>query len=237
MTDEQTFEIQDTFSDRLMAVNARIREACARVGRDPEEVRVLAVSKKVPPEGVTEAAHGGQTAFGESRVQEAQSKIPLCPGHLDWHMVGHLQRNKVREAVRLFRMIHSVDSWRLFEALNQAAEEAGVTIPVCLEVNVSGEPVKYGARPEDAPELLERACTLMSVDVVGLMTMPPFTEDPGDARPYFRELRQRRDEWRDRTGLPLSELSMGMTRDFEVAVEEGATWVRLGSVLFGERTA
>jgi PLP dependent protein len=224
-----TVEHSGTFADRLAAVRAEIDAACARAGRDPAGVRIVAVSKKQPPERVRDASESGQGVFGENRVQEARAKIPLCPGGLEWHMIGHLQRNKVREAVRLFGMIHSVDSWRLLEAVEAAADEAGVTVPVCLEVNVSGEPVKYGAAPEAVPGLLEQAGALMHVDVVGLMTMPPLTPDPAEARPYFRALR----ELRDAQDVPLPELSMGMTRDYAIAVEEGATWVRLGTGLFG----
>jgi PLP dependent protein len=228
-----TDEKADTFAERLGAVRAEVAAACGRAGRDPAEVRILAVSKKQPPERVRDAAESGQMVFGENRVQEARAKIPLCPGRLEWHMIGHLQRNKVREAVRLFAMIHAVDSWRLFEALDAAADAAGVTVPVCLEVNVSGEPVKYGAAPDSVPGLLEQAGALMHVDVVGLMTMPPLTPDPADARPYFRALRALRDRLHDTEGYVLPELSMGMSRDYGIAVEEGATWVRLGTELFG----
>jgi pyridoxal phosphate enzyme (YggS family) len=174
--------------------------------------------------------------FGENRVQEARQKIPQCPGHLEWHMVGHLQTNKVSHAVRLFSMIHSVDSPRLLEAVDRACETAGRVLPVCLEVNVSGERSKFGLKPGEVPAVLERSTRLLNVDVVGLMTIPPFTEDPGDARPFFRRLREQRDVWRAQSGFSLDQLSMGMSHDFEVAIEEGATWIRLGTVLFGRRT-
>ena len=168
-------------------------------------------------------------------MQEARQKIPMCPGHLEWHLVGHLQTNKVKDAVRLFRMIHSVDSWKLLEAVDAASRAGGVTMPVCLEVNVSGERSKFGLAPESVPDVLERCNGLMNVEIAGLMTLPPFTEDPQEARPFFRRLRELRDQWRDRCGLPLQGLSMGMSHDFDVAVEEGATWIRVGTLLFGER--
>ncbi len=196
---------------------------------------LVAVSKKFGPDTVSEAAACGVDVFGENRIQEARHKIPLCPGQIEWHMVGHLQRNKVREAVRLFGMIHSVDSIRLLDAVNEAAGDEGVTMPVCVQVNVAGEASKFGLAPVELPALLEHAASAMNVDVVGLMTMPPFAEDPEDVRPFFVRLRELRDSARDETGFDLPGLSMGMSHDFEVAIEEGATWIRLGTVLFGRR--
>jgi hypothetical protein len=216
-------------------VRRRIEAACERSGRLPTEVSVVAVSKTFGPDDVRGAVEAGLTVFGESRVQEARQKIPLCPGHLTWHMVGHVQRNKARDAVRLFRMVHSADSGRLLETLDAACEAAGVSLPVCLEINVSGEGSKFGLKMEETPEVLGRCSALSRIEVAGLMTVPPFTPDPADARPHFRHLRELRDRWRDETGLPLRELSMGMSHDFEVAVEEGATLVRLGAAIFGER--
>ena len=223
------------FAERLEEVRRRVAAACGRAGRMPDAVAILPVSKTFGPEAVREAAESGITAFGESKVQEAAQKIPLCPGNLVWHMVGHLQRNKARAAVQLFDVIHSVDSPRVLEAIDGAAEEEGKTVGVFLEVNVSGEGSKFGLPPDNVPSLLAQTRTLMRVDVVGLMTMPPFTEDPEGARPFFVRLRSLRDEWRRATGVALDQLSMGMSRDFEVAVEEGATVVRLGTILFGQR--
>lgn len=223
------------FAERLDAVRRRVREACVRVNRNSGDVSILAVAKMFGPERVREAAESGLTVIGESRIQEAKQKIPLCPGHLEWHMIGHLQRNKVSEAVQLFRMIHSVDSWRLLQAINSACKAIGSVMPVCIEVNVSGESSKFGLAPDDVPGVLEQSSSLMNIDIVGLMTIPPFTKDTEDARPFFRNLRELRDEWQDRCDICLRELSMGMSNDFGVAVEEGATWIRLGSVLFGER--
>lgn len=227
----------ETFQERLDAVHRRMQEACARTGRDASSVRLVAVSKGHGPERVREAAECGLAVFGESKVQEAKAKIPLCPGKLSWHMVGHLQRNKAGVAAELFDVIHSVDSLRLLETLDRACGEAGRRMTALVEVNVSGEAAKFGLPPESVPELLAAAGGLHHVGVAGLMTMPPFTEDPEKARPHFRRLRGLRDQWRSETGLPLDELSMGMTHDFEIAIEEGATWVRIGTALFGERGA
>lgn len=215
----------------------RIEAACGRAGRDPRSVRVVAVAKNHGPDLVREAADAGLSIIGENRVQEAMQKQPLCPGHLEWHLVGHLQRNKARHAASLFRMVHSVDSWRLLEALEGACEEAGVRMPVCLEVNVAGEASKFGLPPAEAPALLARCGELSRVEVCGLMTVPPFAPDPEATRPFFRQLRDLRDRWEQDSGVGLPELSMGMSNDFEVAVEEGATMVRLGTILFGPRTA
>jgi pyridoxal phosphate enzyme (YggS family) len=193
------------------------------------------VAKTFGPDEVREAAECGLTVLGESRVQEAKQKIPLCPGHLEWHMVGHVQRNKVRDVVQLFGMIHSVDSLKLLETINGACQTAGRVMPVCLEVNVSGERSKFGLPPDEAPAILQQCGSLVNVEIVGLMTIPPFTEEPEGARPFLRRLRELRDEWATSGGFPLRELSMGMSHDFEIAVEEGATWIRVGTLLFGDR--
>lgn len=227
--------MQETLATRLDAIRARMAEACARVGRAPEDVRLLPVSKTHGPDAVEEAARAGLDTFGESRVQEARQKIPLCSGGLHWHFVGHLQTNKVREAVRLFEMLHAVDSVRLLEAVDRLCAEEGRTLPVCLEVNVSGERSKFGLKPEELGGVFEAAASLHRVRIEGLMTVPPIAEDPEESRPFFRRLRELRDEWSRRAGLPLPELSMGMSHDFDAAIEEGATWVRVGTLLFGQR--
>lgn len=223
-------------AERLKDVRERVVAACVRSGRDPSDVTIVAVAKTHGPDAVREAAEAGIGIIGENRVQEAQQKIPLCPSSLRWHMVGHLQSNKSRAAVSMFDMVHAVDSAKLMERLAQEAAEAGKRLPVCIEVNVSGESSKFGLSPEAVPAVLDAAAGLRSVEVVGLMTIPPFTPDPEGARPFFRRLRESRDRWRESSGLRLDTLSMGMSGDFEVAVEEGATMVRLGTVLFGERT-
>ncbi len=224
-----------TFAERLAAIRDRIAQVCARAGRDPAGVRILPVTKTRGPDRVAEAAACGLTVFGENKVQEAQAKIPLCPGHLTWHMIGHLQTNKVKAAVRLFAQIHSVDSLKLLGALDAAGEITGRIMPVLLAVNVAGESSKFGLAPAEVPAVLAAANGLRRVEIAGLMTMPPLAEDPEQARPFFRQLRELRDGWRQAAGFALNELSMGMSHDFEVAVEEGATWVRLGTVLFGPR--
>lgn len=220
---------------RLTAVRERIARACARVGRRPEEVELLAVTKGVGPELITAAAALGLTVFGESRVQEARQKIPLCPGHLHWQFIGHLQSNKVREAVRLFEALHSVDSLALLQQVDRVCGEQGRRLPVYLEVNVSGERSKFGLAPTAVTDVLAAANRCFNVEIVGCMTIPPFTKDPEEARPFFRSLREWRDRWREATGLPLAGLSMGMSHDFEIAIQEGATCVRIGTALFGPR--
>ncbi len=225
-----------SFQERLDLVRARMSAACARVGRAPAEVKLLAVTKTMPAERVREAVACGLTLFGENRVQEAQAKIPLCPGRLSWHLVGHLQRNKTAAAVELFDMIHSVDSVRLLETVDRCAAAAGKIMPVCLEVNVSGESSKYGMPPADVAAAVVAANHLNNVNVVGLMTIPPFSPEPEKARPFFRRLREIRDEVHRALQISLTELSMGMTGDFEVAIEEGATYIRVGTALFGERS-
>lgn len=222
-------------AERLARIRTRIERACEKAGRDSGAVRLLAASKTQPPEAIREAVEQGLSTFGENRVQEARQKIPLCPSNLEWHMIGHLQSNKAREAVRLFHMIHSVDSKKVLTAIDAAGESTGRIMPVLLEVNVSGEGSKFGFAPESAPETLLFANTLKRVEIAGLMTMPPAARDPEQARPFFRKLRELRDTWRQQTGFALNELSMGMSHDFETAIEEGATWIRLGTLLFGKR--
>lgn len=228
--------MSETFQDRLLRIQERMAAACARAGRRSDEVQLVAVSKTYGPERVREVAACGLRIFGENKVQEAEAKVPECPGSLSWHLIGHLQSNKVARAVALFDQIHSVDSLRLLQKLDGAAAVEGKRIPLLLEVNVSGESSKFGLRPESVPEVLERVGELESSQVVGVMTMPPLTPDVERARQYFRKLRELRDGWSSRFALPLAELSMGMSHDFEIAIEEGATWIRVGTALFGERT-
>jgi len=220
-------------SDNLKTVEARICAACENAGRDRKDVRLIAVSKRKPAEAVLEAAAAGQILFGENRVQEAQAKIPQCPPNLHWHLIGHLQSNKAKFAASgLFRMIHSVDSEKLLHALDA---HAAVPLPVLLQVNISGEGSKSGCAPEEAASLIEIANKCSQVEVHGLMTIPPFTPDPEKARAHFSNLRKLRDELQQSTGTPLPELSMGMSNDFEIAIEEGSTFVRVGTSIFGSR--
>ncbi len=222
-------------ASRLDAVQARIAAACARSGRDPAEVEIVAVTKTFGPDVVRDAWQAGLRRFGENRVQEAAWKIPECGTGPEWHLIGHLQRNKVRPAVACFPIIESVDSGRLLEAIAQAAGESGQRPTLLLEVNVSGEASKFGLQPDAVPAVLEQSLQFPDVTVAGLMTLAPFFPDPQQARPVFARLRTLRDEWSRTLGIGLPHLSMGMSNDFEVAVEEGATWVRLGTVLFGHR--
>ena len=226
----------ESIAENLEAVRARIAAACARAGRAPESVRLLAVSKTYGPEAVRAAAAAGQSLFGENRVQEAAAKIPECPGRLQWHLIGHLQGNKAAPAARLFDWVHSVDSAKLLETLDRCAGDAGRRLEVLVQVNVSGERSKSGLAPAAVPETLALGNRLRNVQVRGLMTIPPLAEDPETSRPFFRALRELRDRWAAETGMDLTELSMGMTHDLEVAIGEGATFVRVGTGIFGERT-
>jgi pyridoxal phosphate enzyme (YggS family) len=223
-------------AERLAMVRARIAAAAVRVGRDQSSVRLIGASKTVPAEVLAQAVRAGLQDLGENRVQEAEAKAPLLRADLTdgagpkWHLIGHLQSNTARKAVALFDWIHSVDSPRLADALDRIALELGRTPRVLIEVNTSGEVSKEGVAPADAPALIAHVAGLSAIRLVGLMTIGPLA---GDARPAFRLLKQ----LRDAAGLPeLVELSMGMSGDFEDAVEEGATMVRVGSALFGART-
>jgi len=220
----------------LSEVRGRIEAACARAGRSADEVEIVAVTKTHGAEVVKEAWDAGLRIVGENKVQEAAWKKPASVTGPMWHLIGHLQSNKVRHALELFDFIHSVDSAKLADRIDFIADSIGASPHVLLEVNVSGEKSKSGMRPEDVRPTLEHiAAECPRVTVEGLMTMAPFSENPEDARPYFRRLRELRDGLQDSLGIGLLRLSMGMSGDYEVAVEEGATWVRLGTVLFGER--
>jgi len=216
-------------------VRQRIAAACARVNRDPSSVTLLAVTKTLPPEVVAEAAALGLTIFGENKVQEAKGKIPQCSGRLAWHMIGHLQTNKARDAVALFSMIQSVDSLHLAEELNRRAEQASKTVPILLEVNIVGEASKFGYEPEQLLMDFKQLNALPRLEVHGLMTVPPWTPLPERVRPVFKRLCELKLQCEQVLGAPLPHLSMGMTGDFEIAIEEGATLVRIGTALFGER--
>lgn len=222
-------------SERLQRLEERIAAACARAGRSRRDITLVAVSKTHPPETISEAAALGLRVFGENKVQEARAKIPECPSHLEWHLIGHLQTNKAKWAVELFELIHSVDSERLVRTLEEEAAKRGRTVQVLLEVNVSGEASKFGLAPDAVRSVLDVANACPHVVVRGLMTMAPLVADPEKARPYFAKLRELRDRLARETGSPLEHLSMGMSGDFEPAIEEGATLIRIGTLLFGER--
>jgi hypothetical protein len=222
-------------AENLKAIQQRMAAACARAGRAPGTVTLIAVTKGQPPEAVAEAADLGLALFGENKVQEAKAKIPLCPGRLQWHLIGHLQTNKCRDAVELFKMIQSVDSLHLAREINKRAEQAARTMPILLEVNAAGEASKFGYTAERLLAELGQINALSRLEIHGLMTVPPWTPNPERARPLFRQLRQLKEQCEQLLGAPLPSLSMGMTGDFEVAIEEGATMVRIGTALFGQR--
>lgn len=224
-----------TVAQAVEEVKANIAGACAKSGRRPDDVEIVGVTKTHGPEVVREAWEAGIRILGENKVQEAAWKIAESVGGPEWHLVGHLQRNKVRPALELFSVIHSVDSVRLLEQIERVAEEAGQRPEILLEVNVSGEASKDGLLPESAPEVIESALGCRNVTLAGLMTLAPFCPDPELARPVFARLRELRDTWERQFGIGLPRLSMGMSNDYVVAVEEGATWVRLGTALFGSR--
>ena len=225
----------DVIANNLDTVRGEIASAARRAGRDPSAIRLVAVSKTHPADAVVQAAAAGQTIFGESRVQEARDKIPACPSGLDWHFIGHLQKNKVRQALPLFSFFHSIDSTALAQAIDRIAGENGKPAEGLLEVNVSGEETKHGFTPDELRKGFSALGKLPHLRIRGLMTMAPYSENPEDARPYFRALRELRDELQSAHNHPLPELSMGMSGDFVPAIEEGATLVRVGSSIFGTR--
>jgi pyridoxal phosphate enzyme (YggS family) len=229
----------DNIEDRLERVRERIRNAAVSCGRDPERVRLIAVSKTVPLDRVRAGIKAGVTVLGENYVQEASEKIEALKGEdVSWHLVGHLQSNKARHAVRLFDMIHSVDSLKLARELDRRAQVLGKVQAILIQVNISGEETKSGIKGEQTMALLRDIAPLKNVAVRGLMTMPPYFNAPDMVRPFFRALRALQAQIREE-GIPnvdMSELSMGMSGDFETAIEEGATLVRIGTAIFGERT-
>jgi len=225
-------------ADRLAEVRARIAAAARSAGRDPLAIRLIAVSKTIALDRILDAYAAGQRDFGENRVQEALQKIQLSTDFLiRWHLIGHLQANKARKAATAFAAIQSVDSIELLRKIDVAAVEAGVTPELLLQVDVAGEVTKFGAPPAEIPRLLDAADRLHAARVVGLMAIPPLAQAPEDARPWFRQVYDLREGWLA-AGVPrpmLRELSMGMSGDFEVAVQEGATMVRVGTAIFGSR--
>ena len=219
----------------LERVREQIARAATKVGRDVDEIELVAISKTHPAERVREAHEAGQSLFGESRVQEARVKIPELPSAIHWHFVGHLQKNKIRHALPLFEMIHSVDSLVLAQEINRIAEEEGLHPRVLLEVNVAGEGSKFGFKPETLRAEMELLLALPRLTIEGLMTIPPLAEEAEASRKFFVRLRDLRDALEKQFDVTLPHLSMGMTNDFPVAVEEGATLVRVGTAIFGER--
>lgn len=222
-------------TENLARIQERIAAAAARASRDVADIELAAVSKTFPAEDVRSAWEAGQTVFAESRVQEALPKIALLPGAVRWQFIGHLQKNKVRRALPAFELFHGIDSADIARAVDRIAAEEGCFPRVLLEVNVAGEATKFGFSPETLERELDALLALPRLQVEGLMTIAPYAEDPEASRPHFRALRDLRDRIADRTGLPFRTLSMGMSGDFEVAIEEGATIVRVGSAIFGAR--
>ena len=225
--------------ENLERIREEIEKACARAGRKSDEVKILAATKTRTPEEILEAYEAGVRLFGENRVQEAREKIPLLKEKMEgarWHMIGHLQTNKVKYAVNLFDWIETLDRKALADELVKRAEKAGrERIPVLVEVKLSPEESKHGCPPEELEELLSYALQLPRLEVKGFMTVPPYYEEVELVRPFFMRLREIRDRMEERFGREFPELSMGMSHDFTVAVEEGATIVRIGTALFGPR--
>src|SRR5215813_8725965 len=230
-----------SISDNIARVKQRLSDAAARVGRNPNLITLMAVSKVVEPERIHQAYEAGIRVFGENRVQEFADKTSAVQdlAQAEWHLIGHLQSNKANRAAGLFHAIDSVDSLRLAQKLDQASQQAGKILPILIEINVGGEENKSGIAP-DSPELekmLKAASSLQHLEVRGLMTIPPYTEQPEGARPYFQKLRDLRDQIASRSvpRIQMDVLSMGMSHDFEIAIEEGSTCIRVGTAIFGER--
>jgi len=227
-----------SIKDNLSKVLERIARAAERSGQTPESIKLVAVGKTIGPEKIIEAIDAGVTDIGENRIQEALAKRPLIQRDVKWHMVGHLQRNKVKQALDFFDLIHSVDSIRLLDAIEKRAEKDDRVVDILTQVNTSGEATKYGLKPEEVINFVEYAVSCEHTRVRGLMTIGPFVEDAQLARPSFQQLRDLRDQI-IKLNLPRIEmkyLSMGMTSDFEVAIEEGANMVRIGTAIYGPRT-
>lgn len=223
--------------ENMKSVDEAIGGACGRVGRARDEVTLIAVSKTKPVSLLREAYDAGARDFGENRVQELLDKIPELPSDIRWHMIGHLQRNKVKYIVDKVAMIHSVDSVRLAEEISREAVKKGVFVDILIEVNVAGEESKFGAAVWEVPKMVEEIAGMPSVRIRGLMTIAPYTEDPEENRQFFRDLRKLSVdiEHKNIDNVDMSVLSMGMTGDYSVAIEEGATCVRVGTGIFGER--
>ena len=226
----------DDIGQRLERVRSQIAEAAKKCGRSPEEVTLVAISKTHEAEKVRAALDAGQQVFGESRVQEARVKIPLLPSSTRWHFVGRLQKNKIRHALPLFELFHSIDSLELARDMNRIAEEEGLHPRVLLEVNVAGEGSKIGFAPDSVRAEMERLLELPRLSIEGLMTIPPLAPEAEASRKYFSALRDLRDQISKQFQVNLPQLSMGMSDDFAVAIEEGATLVRVGTAIFGKRT-
>lgn len=224
-----------SITENIAHIREGIEQACSRSHRSIEEVTLMAVSKFHPWQAVCEAAEAGIQIFGENRVQEGKLKISQCPPNLHWHLIGHLQSNKCRDAVHFFEMIQSVDSFELAEELNRMAEKQAKTLPILLEINIAGEATKFGYEPQAMLKDLEKLNSLKRLEIHGLMAIPPWAADPEKTRPLFHKMAELKKQCEDILQAPLPCLSMGMSGDFEVAIEEGSTLVRIGTAIFGER--
>lgn len=227
-----------TIADNIAAIRQRIDEIARACGRNPDDIQLVAVSKTFPATAVEEALGAGQQLFGENYIQEAQEKIEMLGGRCRFHFIGHLQSNKAKIAARLFDVIETVDSLKLARALDRHLGEIGRRMPILLQVNIGEDENKSGAQAEETEYLLRQVRELANLEVIGLMTMPPFTDDPEDARPYFRQLRLLSESLAAKGLFPAGrrvELSMGMSSDYPVAIQEGATIVRVGTAIFGHR--
>ncbi len=227
--------IEADLAANLEQVRDEIAAAAHKSGRSAGDVELVAVSKTHDADAVRKLVDAGQTLFGESRVQEAKVKVPLLPSHLRWHFIGHLQKNKVRHALPIFELLHSIDSFELAEQVDRIAAEEGIFPRVLVEINVSGEGSKHGLKVTEMTKSLERILELPRLSVEGLMTIAPLGPEAEESRPHFRGLRELRDRLAQELGVKLPQLSMGMSNDFLVAIEEGATLVRVGTKLFGAR--
>jgi pyridoxal phosphate enzyme (YggS family) len=229
--------MEPNVADNLRSVRTEIAESEQTSGRSPGSVELVAVSKTHPPELIRQAVEAGQLLFGENRIQEAKAKIPELPAKLRWHLIGHLQSNKIRQALPLFEMIHGVDSAELLDDIQRIAADLGLFPRVLLQVNVAGESSKFGFAPDRLFLEIERISRAERIQIEGLMTIPPLASKPEYSRRYFVQLRELRDRLEKEFRFPLPHLSMGMSGDYRIAVEEGATLVRVGTAIFGERRA
>jgi len=226
-----------TIASRLASIKSAIAETATAAGRDPAGIELLAITKTHTPESIREAIDAGQLAFGENRVQEARAKIPLLPSNLRWHLVGHLQKNKIRQALPLFELIHGIDSLDLARDINRIATELGLFPRILLEINVAGESTKFGFKRPDLHRDMQELLALDRLQIEGLMTIAPIVDEAEEARKYFADLRILRDDLQQVFGIPLPQLSMGMSGDFTAAIKEGATIVRVGTAIFGPRSS
>jgi PLP dependent protein len=224
-------------AENIEKIRTRIAGTCKRIGKNPDEICVIVVTKTILPDKIIETYNTGQKIFGENKVQELLTKIDKVPGDIQWHMIGHLQKNKVKFIAGFIDIIHSVDSYELALEINKYAEKFNRTIPILIQVNTSGEISKFGIEPDKTIELVEEISVLKNVKIIGLMTIGMFSEDPEIVRPCFKLLRNLKEDIikSNIENVEMNHLSMGMTNDFEVAIEEGATMIRIGTAVFGDR--